>query len=407
MDIHKKYDLGEVVRRLVRARLSPPGQPAVFRFFEGDLPLSVLESAVDFHPSVARVDRAGLVYKAASAAVGEPGVDAEVLKTKLREVEREYLRTPISDYVLATSLGFRPFRALRRARVHGSQFEFTGVLPRRFDRGAVVDDVARYTKGAPAGVTQVRIRVRARTVTAAYEEALWRLDLLRGLWNFLLNFRTSMRHLSGEPRPVNAILPGPIYTVHRADGSMPQPNLWYNLQQLDVFWVHPLERDWPELRTWTITARRTLRRIPYRSELEALFVRYARALDPVEYDVAFGRLWSVLEHLTDSVAGYTQLITRTTFLYHPTERQFAKVILEHLRDVRNELVHMAANRDGMERYLYQLKSFVETVMQFHLGQGRRFGSRAAVGAFLDLPVDPSYLQREIKRYRHALRVVTP
>ncbi len=250
--------------------------------------------------------------------------------------------------------------------------------------------------------------MRARTEAAAFNEALETLDFLRGVWNFWINSGVSMRHSSGPRKPVNPILLGPTQTLHRPSGALATDVFWCQPQHEQFDTVYSPLAKLAKISTFESKVRARLGEISYGRNLRNLLVRYVRALDSVDYYVAFNRLWSVLEHLTAAVGDYKALINRVVFLYSHQDRAYLRLLMEHLRDVRNGIVHMDELRGPMETYLFQLKSLgVEPVVRFHLAQGKRFSSLNAAGQFLDLPTDPELLRERVQSFRLALRFQTP
>jgi hypothetical protein len=79
------------------------------------------------------------------------------------------------------------------------------------------------------------------------------------------------------------------------------------------------------------------------------------------------------------------------------------MLLQHLRDVRNAVVHEDEERSNIRTYLDQVKLATERLIMFHFRNGRRFGSRAALASFLDTPVDLAVLKQRMKDYRWALK----
>ena len=94
------------------------------------------------------------------------------------------------------------------------------------------------------------------------------------------------------------------------------------------------------------TLRRRVKRLRYGPDLRKQLVNYVRALDYVDYDASFNRLWAVMEHLSASVGKHGRIAKRVSFLYDPAELRYIRLIVEHLRDVRNGLVHDSRARRG-------------------------------------------------------------
>ena len=181
---------------------------------------------------------------------------------------------------------------------------------------------------------------------------------------------------------------------------------------LDLFWFENeglVDRDvltgaeWPQIDKAASKILTRLRAVPYRRDLERGLIFYVRALDARDAGNSFGNLWSVLELVTDSVGNYDQLVRRACFLYSEADRPFMRLVLEHLRDVRNHLVHEQGIKSNIDSYLQQLKSITEVLIRFHLVRGKDYPSLSLAAEFLDIPTDRQTLERRLRDYRRALR----
>lgn len=406
--IHEKYDIGELARRIQEIRSNEQGQPVSFRGFEIDNVQSVLETCIDFNPTIPESDRESVIWRGITHAAEHTEIDSARLQESLRFAERSYLRQPLKDYIMASSLTIEPFDALKRSFVNGITLTFSRTLPPRFTREAIRREVDEATAiEGPHRLTVVRIRVRARTDSAAVSHALDTADYLRGIWNFWINARTRMRHRIGTPQPVNKILWGPVHTLHTPRGTLASETFWVEPKHQQFDDLYRMAADWDRLQRWEKRVRARLSEVQYEADLKLLFARYTRALDLADYDVAFGKLWGVFEHLAGAIGNYELLIKRALFLWARKEREYARLILEHLRDVRNGSVHLDRTRRSMDTYIYQLKWFVEALFRFHLSHGREFSSVSTAGQFLDLPQNVDLLKQRIADYRKAVRFQTP
>jgi hypothetical protein len=398
----KRFDFGEVARLISAARID--GDPPVrFKWFEHQLIAGALESAVDFQLGTPEIDRRRIIADAISIAGAGGQVTPELVKSALTQAERKYLQLSFNRYYLATSITIRPFSDLRSVIINGTRINFAAELPFRFSRQTVTRQLEEHIRiQHPERLTQCWLPVRARTKAAAFDIGAKRLDLLRGIWNHWINRQTSARRYSGMNKPVNSICPGPIYTLHPDTNPSEADGFWYQLpneQHEELFDFARSAASWRKAQRYT---QRLLADHPYRDELERLFVRYCRALDGVDFDVAFVRLWSVLEALTGSGADYDAVIKRTLFLVAPSEASTARLLLEHLRDVRNGTVHNDRSRYAIEDHLFQLKFYVELLFEFHLVSRPRFTSIGAAADFLNLPRDTAELHERIALHRRAL-----
>lgn len=406
--IHQKYDIGELARRIQAVRSNEQGQPISFRGFEIDDIQSVLETCIDFNPAIPDTDREGVVWQGIMHAAEHADIDAARLQEGLQTAERSYLRQPLKVFVVASSLTIDYFEAFRKTRIDGIDITFSRTLPRRFKREAIQDDLEQATGiERPHRLTVIRIRVRARTDGAAVNQALDTADYLRGIWNFWINSRTRMRHRIGSPKPVNKILWGPVHSLHTSEGALATETFWVEPKHQQFDDLYRMSADWERIRMWEKRVRNRLGKVQYADDLKQLFARYTRALDLADYDVAFNKLWGVFEHLAGAIGSYEALIKRTLFLWSKDEREYARLILEHLRDVRNGSVHSDRTRRSMDTYTYQLKWFVEVLFKFHLLRVKEFSSLSTAGHFLDLPPNVELLEQRIAEYRKAVSIQTP
>lgn len=410
MHLNNKYDLEELGRRIQDARTSTPEQPAAFNAFAIDSVQSVLESCVDFQPDIPEPDRHGLVWKAITSAAASPTINAAVVAESLRNAEIAYLRQPFEKYVVATSISVPYFARLTRRTIRGATISFSRAHPAGFSREAIAEGLGRLIViDHPDEFTATRVGVRGRTPAAAVDQALDSLDLLRSLWNFRINLRTLSRRQWGVtgPKPVNEIRLGPVHTLHTPGGNLVEGAFWYEPRHSQYGSLYALEKDWDSVVKSETRIRNRLSQTRYASDLESLLIRYVRALGSTDFEVAYNKLWSVCERLVSSVGDYASMINRILFVFSNSERDYQKLILEHLRDVRNGMVHDDRSRQEIDVYLYQLKFFVETLFRFHFGNGARFTSLSTTGQFLDSPADREVLKEQTERIKLALRYKTP
>jgi hypothetical protein len=400
--------IDEFMTRLNGARASKGGSPVQWHSFGAEMLIPALESFVEFQGIVPEADRRHLIRSAVYKAATETNFDRNALVRNLKGAEDQYLRKPWQKFIIATSWTVSPDLKMRRLRVGGATVSFAQSQA-NLDREPIRDVLDRVMPFPMPEMLQVQARVTARTPSGALEIGLHGLDYARGIWNFLINRRTAYRLFSsGLQAPMNRIVPGPIHTVHTLDGKLATETVWYELYRVDQvqpFCEHALLS---KIEVTAKTIRRRLGRSAYGRDLEHGFVRYTRALDTPDHAVAFARLWTTIEYLADT-SDHDSLIHRIAFLTSEKERSFVELMMRHLRDVRNGVVHVDASRErtevreGIEAYLYQLKIFAEWLLLFHVRSSHKYETRAAAAKFLDTPTDPEELKRLIKLYRGMLR----
>lgn len=403
--VDKKYKLQEIARRIEEARTSRTGEPVAFDGMAIHDIYSVLESSLEFHPEVPDADKHDLVRKGVGLAAKDSEVKEEALLKQWNKLERDYLSVRPKDFVLATSVSIVYFDELKRARVNNSSISFSRHLPNNYKRDELHERIKEVANMENFGrFTHVRVRVKARTNAAAVNEALYNLDYLRGIWNYLVNRRTRVQFLYGShPQPINRIVLGPIHTLHFLNGKLATEEFWYQSRDLQYDKLYKLALIWKDFSNQVRKIRGLVADLPYSRQIIGWFIRYVRALDSSDPDIAFNKLWAVLEQLSNSPGKYEQLVRRVLFLVDNDERDYVSLVLEHLRDVRNGLVHDDRSRIDLRVYIYQLKWFIEQAFSFHLRVGGTFKSLAEASEFLDLPYNTDILREKAALYQKALR----
>jgi hypothetical protein len=276
----------------------------------------------------------------------------------------------------------------------------------RLDRKPVSDLIKEVVPSPLPDMLQVRAHVSARTPSGAFELGQHSMDYARGVWNFLINRRTTALLFSSVPnRPVNEILPAGVHTVHTPNGKLAAKAIWvetYTVSQLRLY-----SGDLPKIEAAAEKIRQRIRQSKYSEDIEHAFVRYTRALDIPDHATAFARLWTTIEYLADT-SDHDTLIQRIAFLTTEKDRKFVDLVLRHMRDVRNGIVHIDQSRErtdirgGMEAYLYQLRLFAEWLLLFHVN-ATKYQSRKSAAEFLDTPSNPEQLRRLIRLYWQVLK----
>jgi hypothetical protein len=100
-------------------------------------------------------------------------------------------------------------------------------------------------------------------------------------------------------------------------------------------------------------------------------------------------------------------VSRAAFLYDAQERDLHKQVLKHLKNYRHGSVHAGEVSEAIETYLYQLKRYVEDLMEFHLTSHPKsslgFGNFDEAIRFLSQPTDPPAAQKKISDLRNQVR----
>lgn len=351
----------------------------------------VLFSSLKFSSPIPDSYKGQIVHKAISAVAKAKKLSPSALLQEISKLEQLYSKEPIKSYSLVTNVSLCLPSDSVRVSVEGQQIMFSRELNRKFQRKEFIELGRGLIYGdLPKSYANVQISSSGRSPEEAGLLALDTIDLLRGMWNFSLNRKQHLIFHSGKRDPINKIMLGPLHSLHLPNGKrLPDP-FWYD--QTYVAPVPPLalSKNWGNLRQFEILVRRQLSRSHSKPFLREAFQRYTRAFDERSHETSFLKLWSLLEYLTrTNNQSYDVTIRRAACLWK--DQAFHKEILQHLRDRRNSAVHADQAGSEITKLLYQLKRYVEGLLQFHTFHGHKFRNLEEVTSFLDLSTDKTVL----------------
>jgi hypothetical protein len=219
------------------------------------------------------------------------------------------------------------------------------------------------------------------------------------------NRKHSWRISYGPRKPVNKFSLGPLHTLHFQSGKLATESWWYEPEYSGPIELFDISKNISEIDQFECNVRKLLKKSPFKPFLESSIIRYTRALDLRNLESAFLRLWGLLESLTNTGENDTHKVTvkRTSFMY--ADREYIKQILTHLRDYRNRAVHSGPGNQDIETFLYQLKNFVESALEFLVANKFNLRNLNEVSQFLDLPDDNEILSKRIQLIQSALKYI--
>lgn len=363
---------------------------------------SILASMLRLNAEIPENEVGALLNRACFAAAVAGKVTPESLLAQVDSLERSYLSSPKTRFRLITSISadFASFPVVVRSGT--AELRFGLQLSRLAERARaeVIESAKNSIYGSlPSFYSPVQALVSARNPDEAATQALDQIDIFRAVWNLWKNRSHSIRISSGRRAPVNAFILGPLHTLHTMSGQLATEGWWFEPTYLGPVstWKESLLQS--KLLEYTKNIRAQLRRLPYRQFMEAVLIRYARALDSREWNSCFLELWSILEALTGTTSNESHKVTvrRSAFLFKNPD--YAALVLNHLRTYRNSAVHGGKEGQNVEPIMYQAKNFVEALLHFHLAKAGQFASVAEVAAFLDLPPGLPEIDRQIARLK--------
>lgn len=399
----KEYNPSQVVEKLEASRSIGGDGKVEFTGWGFSEIGAILYSMLDFSDDIPELVARRIVSKAIFASGTKGEITIQSLFTEICKLEREYQKSPIERYALASSISISPFSQIpQKIKLGNASIIFERSLPSRFLQESEI--LLTYAEKSlftslPNNYLRVRVYVSAKSIHHAAEQSLEVLDFTRGVWNWTLNRRHSIRmSWGGKPKPVNNIIIGPIHTLHKPNGDLAtHDNWWYEpsyLGAIKAFSPQPNELN-EMIKTYKYV-RKVLKTHKYSQVIQNTIVRYTRALDERDWTTAFMKLWSILELLTDTThSNYDLTIKRTAFLYQ--EYDYNLQVLQHLREYRNSSVHFDKENSEIETYLYQIKNYVETLMEFHVNNRYGFESLQEAASFLSSSHEDQVLNNQIRK----------
>lgn len=372
-----------------------------FRFYEQVAALATMLELGQVSDS----DAYSIVQKALFSAAKSERFDSTAVLAEANKLLAEHHRKPQKEYCLLTSLSLDTAACPPRLQFLGTRFLFKGDFRRfRKPRASILEEAKHnFDIELPRNYLLVLSKALGRSPEEAVENGLRTFDLLRAVWNFMLNSSESMRMSSGRRQAVNKIHSGPVHTLHNTDGSSAYDGWWYDPQYSGPVPLFRKRDKTARLGAFQRKVWRLLRKHPYRGALEAALIRYGRAMDLRDWESCYLQLWAVLEQLTNTGSGgYGITVKRASALYENGE--YARQQLLHLRERRNLSVHEGKEHRDAETLMYQIKGYVEALLWFQLRAGRQFASIQDVGAFLDLPWSKVELSKRLEAIKYALKL---
>ena len=396
-----KYDINIIAAELEKIKTVKDGKASFSAFLSEDY-ITVLQTSLIFEDDIPEVEKRSLVVNGVFECAKKQVISLRGLLKYINIAEQNFRRKAFEEYDALTSISLKYLPVITNIRLNENVITFHRNTPTKYSLEEIKDRLfITANKPVPSAYTRVVISCKGRTYSEAINSAFESFDYLRGIWNFLINRLTS-RRLGGERNPVNQILLGPIHTLHKKDGKLATTNFWYESFFDGKTKIYDIEKNYGYIKKNENYIRNKIKKIKYGNDLKKAFIRYSNALDYQDHNYSLLNLWSVLEFLTATLNDrYDTTIARTIFLY--SDRDLAKQILEHLRDVRNKIVH-GTERDERASYLvFQLKGFVEELLLFHIRNKLNFNSINEASQFLDLSYNKETIKNKIRLLKNAIK----
>lgn len=331
------------------------------------------------------IERRRIINRAIINAAMQPTITSGDILKEVSALLHTYLRKELTTYSVFTDISVSSSCVMRPVRYNDALITLHPKLNRTVtkERSRIIKRAAHEINGAvPTNYSHIRVTVKARSPAEAADKALYNLDFVRGVFNFFLNQKNTKRISSGKTRPFNAIILGPIHTVHHNDGSLATDSWFYDPQYRFKIELFNDPQEFCNIINYFGLFRSKIKKLEYRGDIEKALIRYVGALDSPDWQSSFLQLWGILELLTYTARdSHIVTIRRSSILY--IDDKYAALCLSQLRDHRNKFVHQGAQPLDIELLMIQAKNFTENLVRFHIGNNFRFRSLNEAAIFLD------------------------
>lgn len=349
----------------------------------------ILATKLSFNNTIPEESKAPIVRETIFAAAKNT-ITVESLLENFKNSEKKYLSQKPQRFYLLTTISFNNSITIPKFIINKSHIIFKSQFKdiEQEERSQFISLLEEWLfREFPKSHLAVRVSTSGKNHFEAVNKALDNLDLLRAIFNFALrvNYSISLA-ITGLNKPINKIILGPLHTLHNLNGSSFDKRYWYDAYYNEKATVFNAGDKIPNLLKFTESFRKKLNKLPYKEILTAALLRYVRALDFSDYEIAFVKLWGVLELLTGTSRESNELtVKRASFLL--SESEYHRYALDHLRIVRNENIHRGKNIQEQEACTYQLKRYVQELLIYHILNVNQFDKFEHSIEFLDYPAE--------------------
>lgn len=356
---------------------------------------ATLYSMIVFPNYLTTLQNNGLVDQAITKAAKTKSLTPDNLIEELENLFKKELKKKVKKYHLLTTISISEPLPFKKIKIGQSTIRFmTGDFPKKYRsrKDLIEKGKRRHSKleSSPQNYINVIISTQAKSEYKATSQCLNDLDLFRAMLSMFAN--SGMELMSDNWSPINKIRIGSIHTLHKESGEpIDMDTFWFdpNFVKASPFKLNSNNfKSFQKSVKWIFEG---LKECKYSQKLENALLRYVRALDERDQNVALLHIWGALESITAyEENSKSNLPKRCAYIF--AEYEYHKQVLEHLREYRNQSVHAGDHNEEARSYCYQLQGYFREIIFFHLHNVKEFNTLEEANSFLDQPVDMKMLK---------------
>ena len=325
----------------------------------------VLSTFIEFSDEIAAIEYIGIITKALSSMCSKPLNDDEVIKA-ISAVERTYLQREVNEYTVITSISISKMNAPIKWKTNRCVITLNSKIPKNTQtiRDDLLKEKCLPSYLSPHHYANISVKVQARSAFKAAEIAFEELSFIRGMLNLYLNPSMFLDDPpAGTKRPYNEITLGPTHTIHKKDGNLATETFWCEFDYIERDAYDAGNTNFGKAIEFSRKIIKRCKKSKYEAKIKEGISRYCNALDSLDAQVSFQKLWSVAEFLTDSSMQNNEIaIKRIASLYK--EKDYTAAVLNHIRVTRNRCIHAGFNPENMYSIMNRLRAIIEDLIIF-------------------------------------------
>lgn len=371
-----------------------------FEYYET---LAIIQNMIEFPLNMRNLHQESIVSTAINNVAREKVLDAKSVINEINNVVKNELARREYKYHLLTTISLKSPYPSKNIIIEDCRIRlFETPYPAKYKgRNELINGNRKVIDGTPHSYAKVIVSLKSKSERSAASKALRVLDIQRAIWCLFGN--STMEVWGDEWLPINKIHLGSAHTIHKENGKLAIETFWYepNFVKVNAF-IPKKIKIFKDNSKWALAQ---LNNSSYSTELKNSLLRYVRALDEKDQNVALIKLWGAIETLAaPSEANYDLITRRCSFLF--TNRNYHKQVLEHLREYRNISIHAGDQSERVKSNCYQLQFYYYHLVMFHLKNADQFKSLEEANNFLDLPSDISTLKNRKRLIDKAIKFRT-
>ena len=233
---------------------------------------------------------------------------------------------------------------------------------------------------------KIIVKTKGKNHIDTFEESLKNLDVLRAILNLTLNSPLKITFGLDE-KPLNQIRLGEYSTMHFENGeTINDNNYWYESNFYEK--IYHLKDDIKVYLKKTINWHLKRINLSHKNFNQSICYGlglYVKAFDEPDKQSCFLKSWTALENLLSTHTNDI-IIKRCLVVYHKESRPLQRLILEAIRNYRNESVHegIEALNHNISFYCHQVQKNIVYLLRYnHLRFYNSFKSIEEANEFLD------------------------